>query len=358
MCMHAWLSRRCVRPRNDSSEKTIISLVASCIPPVETSMTSTVSGETLIKQGAEALAYISHLLPASHPDAAPPLCVRKHRPPKPYRHPVLDARLTKSRILAESRLLARLRRAGVVVPAVLFVDALRGDLYIEYIHGPSIRDYLFSLRSASHAVPPSQGSIANVTKEPREESSASTDGTDGIDEEMQCAMNTGIAHDKHQDEEEQQVRAVMLEIGRVVALMHNADVVHGDLTTSNLLLRSDTSAPTTLGNDAFSSRTTEKSTLASMLPTSDSSVTADAATSMEGRVVVIDLGLGSVSLASEDAAVDLYVLERAFLSTHPNSAGHFDAILQGYTRYAKRGKEVLKRLAEVRKRGRKRTMVG
>jgi hypothetical protein len=35
--------------------------------------------------------------------------------------------------------------------------------------------------------------------------------------------------------------------------------------------------------------------------------------------VVIDFGLSEVSQLNEDRAVDLYVLERAFLSTHPNS---------------------------------------
>ena len=35
--------------------------------------------------------------------------------------------------------------------------------------------------------------------------------------------------------------------------------------------------------------------------------------------VIIDFGLSYVSSLPEDKAVDLYVLERAFLSTHPNS---------------------------------------
>ena len=34
---------------------------------------------------------------------------------------------------------------------------------------------------------------------------------------------------------------------------------------------------------------------------------------------MIDFGLSSNSSMVEDRAVDLYVLERAFLSTHPNS---------------------------------------
>jgi TP53 regulating kinase-like protein len=60
--------------------------------------------------------------------------------------------------------------------------------------------------------------------------------------------------------------------------MHDADVVHGDLTTSNVIVR---------GTDS--------------------------------QVVLIDFGLSSISTVVEDKAVDLYVLERAFISTHPGS---------------------------------------
>ena len=35
--------------------------------------------------------------------------------------------------------------------------------------------------------------------------------------------------------------------------------------------------------------------------------------------VLIDLGLSTVSSTVEDQAVDMYVLERAFVSTHPSA---------------------------------------
>lgn len=68
-------------------------------------------------------------------------------------------------------------------------------------------------------------------------------------------------------------------IGESIARMHEADVVHGDLTTSNMLIRCT-----------------------------------------DGRIVLIDFGLGSMKPTAEDKAVDLYVLERAFASTHAGSA--------------------------------------
>lgn len=82
---------------------------------------------------------------------------------------------------------------------------------------------------------------------------------------------------------EEVVTEVMRAIGRSVGGLHASGVVHGDLTTSNLILRER---------------------------------------GEEVEVVVIDFGLGSVSTSEEDMAVDLYVLERAFASTHPRSEGH------------------------------------
>ena len=54
----------------------------------------------------------------------------------------------------------------------------------------------------------------------------------------------------------------------------------------------------------------------------------------------------------------LYVLERAFLSTHPNTEELFKIILESYRKKANKAEEVIKKLDEVRLRGRKRTMVG
>ena len=125
----------------------------------------------------------------------------------------------------------------------------------------------------------------------------------------------------------------MTQIGEQLAEMHCADVIHGDLTTSNVMLRA---------------------------PHHD--------------VVLIDFGLASVSSFWEDKAVDLYVLERAFASTHPASEHLFHQVLDSYaarTTQLTKGKvskgerqpegawpHIHARLREVRLRGRKRSMVG
>lgn len=106
------------------------------------------------------------------------------------------------------------------------VDVANSLIYMEYIEGSSVRDYLVTAQGQT---------------------------------------------------EEAQTKVASL-IGKALGLMHNIDVIHGDLTTSNLLMREET-----------------------------------------GAVVLIDFGLSYVSQLIEDKAVDLYVLERAFSSTHPNT---------------------------------------
>lgn len=110
-------------------------------------------------------------------------------------------------------------------------------------------------------------------------------------------------------------------MGQVLARMHDEDVVHGDLTTSNMLLgpgREDG----------------------------------------EPRLFVIDFGLSYSSALPEDKGVDLYVLEKAFLSTHPSTEELFQKLLESYQASSSRSAAVLKKLDEVRMRGRKRSMVG
>lgn len=107
-------------------------------------------------------------------------------------------------------------------------------------------------------------------------------------------------------------------VGRMVAGLHNVDTIHGDLTTSNILVEQST-----------------------------------------GQLVLIDFGLSYGSNLIEDKAVDLYVLERALTSTHPETADHiFQAVLKAYGVTAKNQKNILNKLADVQLRGRKRDMIG
>merc|ERR1712112_322072 len=109
-------------------------------------------------------------------------------------------------------------------------------------------------------------------------------------------------------------------IGSTVALFHHHHLIHGDITTSNLLV----------------------------LGTGDHT-----------KLAVIDFGLSFQEGVAEDKGVDLYVLERAFLSTHPNTEKLFTEVLDAYSADAGAAStEVMKKFEEIRMRGRKRTMLG
>ena len=95
----------------------------------------------------------------------------------------------------------------------------------------------------------------------------------------------------------------MREMGAAIGRMHDSDVVHGDLTTSNIMIRNIE------GGAAKEGAEQEQG------PRASEGFSEEA----EFQVVLIDFGLGMTQPSVEDRAVDLYVLERAFLSTHPGS---------------------------------------
>lgn len=79
------------------------------------------------------------------------------------------------------------------------------------------------------------------------------------------------------------------------------------------------------------------------------------------QFVMIDFGLAHIDSTPEDAAVDLYVLERSLHSVHSEIPALFTSALESYQKYnqsRKQHKEIMSRYEEVRARGRKRLMVG
>lgn len=156
-----------------------------------------------------------------------------------------------------------------------------------------------------------------------------------VEEAGQESGRTGL-------EREDELRSLMRRVGVAVGEMHRVGVVHGDLTTSNLMLRPPNRMGTVNGTGA------------------DGGVVAasDLRASLDGDIVLIDFGLAAQSVQDEDKAVDLYVLERAFGSTHPKAEGLFREVLRAYGESYRGAAVVLKRLEEVRMRGRKRSMIG
>lgn len=127
---------------------------------------------------------------------------------------------------------------------------------------------------------------------------------------------------KDQVKSKQKLSKLTKAIGIAIAKIHSNHLIHGDLTTSNLLVKLD--------NAGFSN-----------------------------QLFLIDFGLSYVGQTPEDKGVDLYVLERAIISTHPNTEDLFSSILTSYkTNYKGNIKEVMAKFEDIRARGRKRTMVG
>ena len=60
----------------------------------------------------------------------------------------------------------------------------------------------------------------------------------------------------------------------------------------------------------------------------------------------------------EDKAVDIYVLKRAFISTHPGSEELFERIIEIYKQKASKGLQIIAKYKDVEKRGRKRECFG
>ncbi|KAG8892648.1 serine/threonine-protein kinase bud32, partial [Tulasnella sp. 417] len=197
-----------------------------------------------------------------------PQVILKHRFKKQYRHPTLDNGLTKSRVAMEARALMRCLRNGVSVPGIRMVDPIDGVLGVELIDGPSVRTVL-------------GGGADGDVEEGDEDDEEVTDPT------------TGNEWDDYLSKNQLAPETIMKLIGRELAKMHAVDIIHGDLTTSNMMLRKSS------GTD-------------------------------EIELVLIDFGLSYQSGLVEDKAVDLYVLERAFASTHPESEPLFATILDTY----------------------------
>lgn len=220
----------------------------------------------LFKQGAEARVYKGTYFGRA--------AIFKERFEKKYRHPDLDRLLSVERMRAEARALRKTRMAGVPVPPVYFVDLTSRIIVTGCIENAvTVREKIVSLQSEEPAA---------------------------LKESLEFLMD---------------------KVGEAVALLHKNHVVHGDLTTSNLLVQRRDGEPP--------------------------------------LIYVIDFGLSFISETAEDKGVDLYVLERAFLSAHPGIESFFQRFLNSYSKnYSQKAANILKKFEEVKQRGRKRTMVG
>lgn len=177
----------------------------------------------------------------------------KERISKGYRIPELDRKIRKQRTRSEAKLMERSRGKGLPVPAV----GTDGDfsMVMDYIEGRKLKDVL---------------------------------------NRMSSKERNGVCE----------------RIGEIVAKLHASGIIHGDLTTSNMILK---------GNEVF----------------------------------LIDFGLGKFSGKTEDQAVDLFLLYEALKSTHFRSLSEcWKRVLKAYGQNYPIAEEVLKRIEKIKRRRR------
>jgi len=180
--------------------------------------------------------------------------VKKERVVKGYRAAELDSHLRKTRTKREAKLISLARRAGVATPFVYDVDNSKTTIEMKNIEGSRVRELIGELESEERS-------------------------------------------------------KVCRKIGKSVGKLHASNIVHGDLTTSNMI-------------------------------------------SSDDKVYFIDFGLGAVTDSIEDKGVDLLVFKKALYSTHHEHwEGCYNAFLEGYTGYDKH-EDVVNRLKTIEKRGR------
>ncbi|MFY1110359.1 MAG: bifunctional N(6)-L-threonylcarbamoyladenine synthase/serine/threonine protein kinase [Methanosarcinaceae archaeon] len=169
----------------------------------------------------------------------------KERVPKAYRLKEIDERIRKERNRTEARMMSETRRAGVPTPIIYDVEAFK--LKMQYIGGAPVK-YLISPE-------------------------------------------------------------VSIKVGELVGKLHSAGIVHGDLTTSNLLLAGS-------------------------------------------RLYLLDFGLAYFEKSLEARGVDVHVLFQTFESTHRDSEALIEAFKKGYGSTFIEAADVLKRVEEIKKRAR------
>ena len=204
----------------------------------------------LIKKGAEADLYLEEWHGRK--------VILKRRLPKKYRTHELDEQIRSQRTIHEPQAIHRAKEAGVPTPTIFAVDVGEATIIMEFIEGQQVKQILDDLPT----------------------------------KEKLC-----FSH----------------QIGKLIGRLHSHDIIHGDLTTSNMIL------------------------------------------TQHDRIALVDFGLSEQSRELEAKGVDLHLMKRALQSTHCKYAKEcFNAVKNGYIESVGReaGQRVIDKIEEIEKRGR------
>ncbi len=181
----------------------------------------------------------------------------KLRKPLGYRLPALDNAIRFQRTLREAEMLHAAKRAGVSAPHLYYVDPGAATLVIEHVDGPRVKDIVSEL-------PPGE------------------------------------------------VEHIFETLGRSTAELHSSGIMHGDLTTANLIRR-------------------------------------------DGTLVFLDFGLSLYTDRIEDHAVDLRLIKETVQGAHSAIADHaLKSLFAGYELGVggARSRATLRQLRSIERRGR------
>jgi TP53 regulating kinase-like protein len=204
----------------------------------------------LLKKGAEASLYLEEWHNRK--------VIMKRRLPKKYRLPQLDLEIRSQRTVHEPNIIHKAKMVGVPTPTIFMVDVADANIVMEFVEGKQVKEILDQVS-------------------PKERTRLS---------EL---------------------------IGRMIGCLHKHGIIHGDLTTSNMIL------------------------------------------TPYGKVVFVDFGLGERSKELEAKGVDLHLMKRALQSTHYKHAKEcFEAIMNGYADVVREDetRKVTDKIREIEKRGR------
>jgi len=175
--------------------------------------------------------------------------VIKERVRKTYRHESIDMAIRKSNTRKEAKLLLKAKE-HVPVPKVISHSDTEMYITMEFIEGKKLRDVVDTVNR----------------------------------------------------------KDIFTRIGKKIAKLHNANIIHGDLTTSNMIVHD--------------------------------------------KIYFIDFGLGFISTKVEDKAVDLHIIKKALESKHYKHAEEcFRYLVEGYESESKEFEKIVKRLQKVESRG-------
>ncbi len=189
----------------------------------------------LLRRGAEAEIYETDFFGKK--------AIVKRRIPKSYRIDELDRKIRAERTRAEARVIHRAREAGVRTPYIYDIDMVEMEITMERLELPRVKDVL-----------------------------------DGLPDERKTRIASGI--------------------GKTAALLHSHGLVHGDLTTSNMMIDGES-------------------------------------------IALIDFGLAEITREKERMASDLRVLKEGWRSAHYRDEELVDTIFTEYEMSWDGGKEVL-----------------